>query len=1035
MHTVVSGPQCDIRLLGSPSITTPDNSISPSRPLVFAAALYLGLHRARPLRREQLATLLWPDADDRKRGERMRWLLCQLRQHGFLLGERSSELRLAGGCVTLDIEALKRAPSAANALVLVDSVSDVLAGYAPAISDTFSCWLEDTRTVIRSEVVSVLAGWLATARRATAWQVVEQIARRMLVFDRLREDASAALAEALRMQSRAVGDDLREAEAFGALVGRDETIRRMVAGLRSSPLGGSRLGLAGPSGIGKTRVLEEIARIATEGDAQVVFLRCARGDALRPISLALDLARALLSLRGALGVSPQAVTTLRRFIGDESAPMEDDANEARRAAVRAALLDLASAVTEEGSVVVVVDDAQWAEQGSWRVIAPLFDQGSASSLCWVAGIRSQTREEASDMCDVIFPGGDITSDVQRELVWLEPLEASDVARLCVRRASPRVIPEPVLELLTTRAAGLPFIAEALVDHWLAVGELTQLPLSVTRLVQARLERLSSRAERLLRTVSVLGLDAVLPAVEGVAQLVRHDLLEAAHELETAGIMRTTDGRFVAHALWTETTLSRAPRTALQLLHRFAAEWLEHRTTMHEAVDPRHLWAVATHWIEAGDPTRARRALDGAAEVLVAAGFAVEAARMLERAAEIAGTTEAALHYWRRAAEIYGTDQASSSNEAVQRVHGRYDGVGRAIDPLGFCPHHDVELLAHTAASHLRAPPAQQVARLLPCVVAAHASVRHRLNASWRILLRSSSAELSRESFDPVLELLTTITPGTDLEELELEMCWMMRFSYLARDGRRSVQHARRALRIAREGRDIPRASWMSAHFLAADSLELAGDLERAQAIRQDILARAEEWRSSMNVHRALEVLIATELDAGHPHAARALLPRFGRASSARANFLEFVRAVAWPLCALEEGDVVGARAELRFTIDEAERLPERLYRARMLAVFGDLAVRENDVATMRRLLPRIRECIRGRVTTLDHPARVVAACLERLAGRAAACDFVEQYVNHQRGEGWAPRAELLQYLARREVRPGTSPTLRRPHSRFTHVPD
>src|SRR5471030_1355344 len=198
MPTRAPAPAIHLRLLGAPQITTPAGLVLPGKPLVFAAALYLALNRGRAVRREEVATLLWPDAGDAKRSERTRWLVRQLKLAGLGLEGGTPEISLAAADVSHDVDSLRAAPSAADALALVGV--DVLAGYDPQISDRFSRWLEETRDAGRADVLRVLGEWLVTTQRSRSWPVVEALARRMLALDEAHEDAARALAESTAMQ-------------------------------------------------------------------------------------------------------------------------------------------------------------------------------------------------------------------------------------------------------------------------------------------------------------------------------------------------------------------------------------------------------------------------------------------------------------------------------------------------------------------------------------------------------------------------------------------------------------------------------------------------------------------------------------------------------------------------------------------------------------------------------------------------------------------------------------------------------------------
>ena len=318
MPTGNTDVKCHIHVIGAPSIWTPAGQLATTKPLVFGAALYLGLHRGDTVGRTHLSALLWPDATDAARSERARWLVHQLRAVGLIGQARAPEIELGVHEVVLDIDALADAASAAEALTLAHG--DVLSGYDPRISDTFAQWIDESRDALRSTVIRALDGWLAAACRTADWAQVEALARRILALDELHERATIALAEALALNGRheasvqvlaryrtatdsvagasaahqlqerlqALSADAGQVARRTPLAGRREALAMLLDSIDAARPSSRRIGLAGPSGIGKSRLLDELTSVARLHGTRVARLRCAHGDALRPLSLATD---------------------------------------------------------------------------------------------------------------------------------------------------------------------------------------------------------------------------------------------------------------------------------------------------------------------------------------------------------------------------------------------------------------------------------------------------------------------------------------------------------------------------------------------------------------------------------------------------------------------------------------------------------------------------------------------------------------------------------------------------------------------------
>jgi len=611
-----------ITVLGAPHLQTPLTPISPSKPIVHAAALYLGLSRGRSIRRGELARLIWPDEDDGTHGERIRWLIHQLKRAGLSFPARDPLLGLDVEKVSLDVDVLD-APTWTDDILDI-SHGDVLAAYDPQISDLFDRWISDARDALRARVLHGLDRWLVAARAEALWHRTEQLARRILMLDEYHEGASIALAESLAVQGRRwaaidvlgrheaarYGDDPvpasallrarlrghREAaqvagstgETRGALVGRASHLARILDATPGS--GTRRIGVAGPAGIGKTRLLDEVAAVSAMRGEQVLRLRCAREDALRPRSLVTDLAAALRDARGGLGASPETLDQLRAFAADPASVLAPASGRTTpssltTASVFRALVELLGAVSDEGPLTVIIDDVHRAEPSSWSILALLFPFVSASAVTWLLSLRAEKQQTANRQFRTIFPPDEASCDQSRDIHWLTPLTNEAIRELCVARAASRAMPDGALSRMIEHAAGIPFFAEALIAQLCSTGH-WNVPPAVARLTQARLDRMGAAAELVLATIAVLQDDASAAAVETVSMLDPRALVTATRSLEEAGIVTFDGGVLRAAKHWRSAITERTPRTTWQFLERAASKWREStRPVLREIEDP------------------------------------------------------------------------------------------------------------------------------------------------------------------------------------------------------------------------------------------------------------------------------------------------------------------------------------------------------------------------------------------------------------------------------------------------------------------
>jgi hypothetical protein len=150
-----------------------------------------------------------------------------------------------------------------------------------------------------------------------------------------------------------------------AVVGRDGELRTLRRVVRAAGQGhGALVAVTGTSGVGKTALLG-----AATAEARTNGVRVARAEAAElERGLALGLMRRLLGPvareEGLLEHAPAAARALLGPDGDDAATSEHDP---LTAAV--ALVWVAAVLAERGPLLLVVDDAQWADDASVRVLA------------------------------------------------------------------------------------------------------------------------------------------------------------------------------------------------------------------------------------------------------------------------------------------------------------------------------------------------------------------------------------------------------------------------------------------------------------------------------------------------------------------------------------------------------------------------------------------------------------------------------------------------------------------------------------------
>jgi serine/threonine protein kinase/tetratricopeptide (TPR) repeat protein len=490
------------------------------------------------------------------------------------------------------------------------------------------------RTKPTGEVVDRAA---ALARDATRGQLLADTTTTELTRGRfelqLRGDGSAVVGTPLRGRRENVGG--------APFVGREAELAQIVSAFERcaddrTPI---VVTVTGAPGIGKTRLRREsLSRIASHASApRIVHTRCesfARGHALgmvgdiargltgvskgAPLQEALDATDVLIAL-SEVPCSASARELLARLVANEPLPEVDDTRGARDA-LWLVLTDMTVGMARSSPLVVVLEDAQWADSESLAWVDHLLGRAAGWPVCVIVAARPTLwRDDPSR-----FEGRD---HVRIELRPLSRKQARSIATSLLGERLHGEQGEAIADSIAQQSAGLPLFAEELARLAAAGRDASDAP-TIEAAMQVHLDALDDFGRDAAARLAVFGLvgwDAGLEAlgVPNASEALRE--LAAAEILVEQAHARFTGTREFAfkHALMREVAYASLGEDALKASHARAGHWLS-KVGEDDAV-------VARHLDLGGEEVAAAGHLEKAARRALSAHALPEAVSLAERA--------------------------------------------------------------------------------------------------------------------------------------------------------------------------------------------------------------------------------------------------------------------------------------------------------------------------------------------------------------------------------------------------------------------
>jgi len=430
--------------------------------------------------------------------------------------------------------------------------------------------------------------------------------------------------------------------------------------------------LMGDVGLGKTRLAEEAAREAKRHNWAVAWCRAYTQESSVPYRLWTETLRKAMMQglwqRNEVTHRPLIYQPLRSLLPElqdllphsmQLVPPPPEQEQLRLWESTRALL---STICEGTTLLIVLDDVQWADSSSCEMLIYLVRQLRGHPVMFLCTCR-----------DSELPAGHhlrpLLTDLQREqaveIVPVTPLSDREIREMLT------YMPASVIESISERASGNPFFAEELARSFAGASDTANpevLPDTIQAVLDLRLARISDRCRHILERGAVLGGAFQFDAIRDMASVSEDEILDILDEGLQAGMLTEEgSGMRITYHFWHP------------LLPAYLYEHLSHarRVNLHRRA------AQALQNLHAGDETAQAAEI---ADHLVKGGAAPS---LIVRYAELAADHAYSLSAYAGAEKYYrlvlqNSSELTSDSPQTGRLHRAYvlERLGESVMILG-----------------------------------------------------------------------------------------------------------------------------------------------------------------------------------------------------------------------------------------------------------------------------------------------------------------------------------------------------------------
>ncbi|HTP09580.1 MAG TPA: AAA family ATPase [Anaerolineae bacterium] len=650
-----------IRLLGVPEAQVAGSPLTLNNQKARALLYYLAA-TGQPHTRDHLATLLWSESADRDARHSLRSDLYRLRQ-ALRACDADAALNSDGDLIALqpaeyDCDILRfRQLATENAEdswreAVVLYRGSLLEGFTLGDAPLFDEWVRFEEATLNRIYLQTLARLATQAESRQAWLDAIDYVQRIVHLDPLSEEAQQRLIS-LYVRQQAIGSALRQYQQFEATLiqevgvaptpetralidealrrqhsvatdmdtslqlsarpapilpfaGRDQLLVRLqTIGHATSSGRGATVLLQGEAGIGKTRLVSELAdRLAQESPRWLIL----RGSC-SPFDDLLSYGPFLEAFQNA------AAGDLTGLLTEPRASAPDT-----RGRFFYQLLQALRALTQTGPLLLAIDDLQWANSSTLNLFGFLVTRLQHLPVVLVGTVQNADAIPAVQRLITLS-----RRHGELQLLTLTSLSLEAVKALLQAAGLSATSIDTLAAWLHDRAGGSPFVMGEILSQlradgilmlmrdqwrldagrWLRWRATFTLPETAHDLVAWRLANLTPIAQRVLEVLAVDGQPMSFAVLRDLPDLHDDQLMMTLDELISRRLILEHDRDTYAlpHHVLRETLLHRLSHIRRRMIHRQLAEALESHFSIRDEAAVR---SIALHAVAGEDIDRARR---------------------------------------------------------------------------------------------------------------------------------------------------------------------------------------------------------------------------------------------------------------------------------------------------------------------------------------------------------------------------------------------------------------------------------------------